>query len=158
STRIAARAGIAQLVERNLAKVEVASSSLVSRSNISIRPCCLGPVGPLMAAPYRENYPASKMVLGISVMILHCAFVAVFNAQLQRDDAPLTHTAKPMWAALIPETKAPSVDSTPQQPTFKAPVVDPIEAPSDLDLHFETLNEDSAAAQDSSKAAAEAVK
>ncbi len=27
------RAGIAQLVERNLAKVEVASSSLVSRSN-----------------------------------------------------------------------------------------------------------------------------
>ena len=28
-----ARAGIAQLVERNLAKVEVASSSLVSRSN-----------------------------------------------------------------------------------------------------------------------------
>ena len=28
-------AGVAQLVERNLAKVEVASSSLVSRSNIS---------------------------------------------------------------------------------------------------------------------------
>src|ERR1700680_5207146 len=31
------RAGIAQLVERNLAKVEVASSSLVSRSNIPNR-------------------------------------------------------------------------------------------------------------------------
>jgi hypothetical protein len=28
-------AGIAQLVERNLAKVEVASSSLVSRSNVA---------------------------------------------------------------------------------------------------------------------------
>jgi hypothetical protein len=28
-------AGIAQLVERNLAKVEVASSNLVSRSNLS---------------------------------------------------------------------------------------------------------------------------
>ncbi len=31
--RLCSRAGIAQLVERNLAKVEVASSSLVSRSN-----------------------------------------------------------------------------------------------------------------------------
>ncbi len=29
-------AGIAQLVERNLAKVEVASSNLVSRSNIQV--------------------------------------------------------------------------------------------------------------------------
>ena len=29
-----AYAGVAQLVERNLAKVEVASSSLVSRSNL----------------------------------------------------------------------------------------------------------------------------
>ena len=33
--RIKACAGIAQLVERNLAKVEVASSSLVSRSILS---------------------------------------------------------------------------------------------------------------------------
>ncbi len=31
------RAGIAQLVERNLAKVEVASSNLVSRSNPFVR-------------------------------------------------------------------------------------------------------------------------
>src|SRR5690606_2797684 len=43
-----AYAGIAQLVERNLAKVEVASSSLVSRSSFSMNPghdpgvCALG--------------------------------------------------------------------------------------------------------------------
>jgi hypothetical protein len=34
--RLCLRAGIAQLVERNLAKVEVASSSLVSRSKIFV--------------------------------------------------------------------------------------------------------------------------
>ena len=34
-TRVSLDAGIAQLVERNLAKVEVASSSLVSRSKFS---------------------------------------------------------------------------------------------------------------------------
>jgi hypothetical protein len=34
--RLLFRAGIAQLVERNLAKVEVASSSLVSRSIICL--------------------------------------------------------------------------------------------------------------------------
>ncbi len=33
-------AGVAQLVERNLAKVEVASSSLVSRSNFQGKPVC----------------------------------------------------------------------------------------------------------------------
>ena len=36
---ISASAGIAQLVERNLAKVEVASSSLVSRSNFIQSQC-----------------------------------------------------------------------------------------------------------------------
>jgi hypothetical protein len=37
-------AGIAQLVERNLAKVQVASSSLVSRSRFSTPFMTLGPV------------------------------------------------------------------------------------------------------------------
>ena len=36
--RVCLRAGIAQLVERNLAKVEVGSSSLLSRSKTSVRP------------------------------------------------------------------------------------------------------------------------
>ncbi len=35
-------AGIAQLVEHNLAKVGVASSNLVSRSNFSLKPCQTG--------------------------------------------------------------------------------------------------------------------
>ena len=39
-------AGIAQLVERNLAKVEVASSSLVSRSIFKEPPCSFGQTNP----------------------------------------------------------------------------------------------------------------
>ena len=35
-------AGIAQLVEHNLAKVGVASSNLVSRSNFKLKPCQTG--------------------------------------------------------------------------------------------------------------------
>ena len=61
-----AQAGIAQLVERNLAKVEVASSSLVSRSRICVQTpagqagvfCCvrrIDKVGPEMQRPFVVN-------------------------------------------------------------------------------------------------------
>jgi hypothetical protein len=128
-------AGIAQLVERNLAKVEVASSSLVSRSRISVWPQfpaddyeherdCMQPIGTTDLAFARDAF--------ISYANQDTAVAAALCASLeQRPSLPkrfmlglaarrscLTHSVTRVRSA-APHPASPSAPQRPRQPLHR---------------------------------------
>ncbi len=91
-------AGIAQLVEHNLAKVGVASSSLVSRSNISISSLHSGWVAEWLCSGLQSRVPRFDSGLSLQIFSFTSLVARVVELVDTRDLNNIEHTG---WKQLM---------------------------------------------------------